>query len=221
MSMMAAAADALARSVTASAIVVGLDNAGKSTMLASLPALRGACDRAASEHGVDDLEIAPTCGVQLCRFTMARASRSRFERRTNVKWRVWDFSGRGPHRTLWPMCGEVARAVVWVVDALDTARVGVLRDEFRELMSHFADRKGKLAVLVLLNKADGGRPEDGDAAAAESAGDPDAGVLTQDHVKVLLGVDALAKRHQVRILNIDALSGQGVEAAWKYLSGEL
>ena len=48
----------------------------------------------------------------------------------------------------------VYQAIVFVVDRLDTARVGVVREEFRNMIEHKDVRSKSHPILVLLNKSD-------------------------------------------------------------------
>lgn len=60
------------------------------------------------------------------------------------------------------------QAIVFVVDRLDTSRLGVVREEFRAMVEHKDVRTKGHPILVLLNKSDC-RPKAGaalDAAAA-------------------------------------------------------
>jgi ADP-ribosylation factor-like protein 3 len=110
------------------ASLLGLDNAGKTTILKSL------CNE-------DPSETSPTRG-----FNVKTIQAESF------KFNVWDIGGQREIRQYWDNYYENTDALVWVVDCADEAR---LEETALELTQLLADAKlAKAPVLVFANKQD-------------------------------------------------------------------
>ncbi|OIR58025.1 MAG: ARF-like GTP-binding protein [Amphiamblys sp. WSBS2006] len=109
-------------------LVLGLDNAGKTTVVRRLLGL-----------GIEN--ISPTAGFEI-RSTVCGAFRVDF----------WDIGGQKSIRPYWQNCFEQTDAVLWVVDSTDSARMEDARRELSVLMSQ--NRLLFVPLLVMANKQD-------------------------------------------------------------------
>jgi ADP-ribosylation factor-like protein 5B len=109
-------------------VMIGLDNAGKTTILYRL-------------HLGDVIETSPTVG-----------SNVEEVHHRNVKFQVWDLGGQDKLRRVWRTYYVGSHAVVLVVDSMDRERLGLLREELSQLTAN-EELRGA-ALLVLANKQD-------------------------------------------------------------------
>lgn len=109
-------------------LVLGLDNAGKTTVVRRL-------------RGADTSSVAPTLGFDIT--TMAHAG-------CNLNF--WDVGGQQTIRAYWRNYFERTDAVVWVVDSADRARLRACRLELEALMKE--EKLAGATLLVLANKQD-------------------------------------------------------------------
>ena len=109
-------------------VMVGLDNAGKSTLLYRL-------------HLGDVIETQPTVGSNVEEVS-----------HRSVRFQVWDLGGQDKLRRVWSTYYVGAAAVVLVVDSLDRARLPLLREELGAITS--AAELAGAALLVFANKQD-------------------------------------------------------------------
>ena len=72
----------------------------------------------------------------------------------DIKWTVWDMSGRAHYRNMWSDFYQQASAFVFVVDASRHLRLGVVKEEWKRFLKHPSVKRRKSPVLVLLNKLD-------------------------------------------------------------------
>lgn len=108
--------------------LLGLDNAGKTTILRSL------CNE-------DPTTTSPTRG-----FNVKSIQADSF------KFNVWDIGGQAAIRQYWDNYYDNTDALVWVVDSSDEAR---LEETGQELTTLLADEKLKgVPVLIFANKQD-------------------------------------------------------------------
>ncbi|GMT20257.1 hypothetical protein PFISCL1PPCAC_11554, partial [Pristionchus fissidentatus] len=114
-------------------VVVGLDNAGKSTIL---NALRNEETRVS--------QVVPTVGMTVTQFTG-----------TGVNFSAFDMSGQGKYRGLWDSYYSKAEGIMFVVDSTDKLRMSVARDELWMIIDHKDCRK--VPILIMANKSD--KPE--------------------------------------------------------------
>ncbi|MEM3372181.1 MAG: Arf family protein [Candidatus Korarchaeum sp.] len=108
-------------------VILGLDNAGKTTMLNYL--LRG-------EPG----STIPTVGVNFEKFTIR-----------GVEFNVWDLGGQRALRRIWEDYAENADAVIFVVDSADRSRFKEAKEELWRIISVMKRNK---PLLIVANKAD-------------------------------------------------------------------
>ena len=109
-------------------LLLGLDNAGKTTILRSL------CNE-------DPTETSPTRG-----FNVKTIQADSF------KFNVWDIGGQKAIRQYWDNYYDNTDAIVWVVDSADVPR---LEETGTELTTLLADPKlANIPVLIFANKQD-------------------------------------------------------------------
>ena len=114
-------------------LLIGLDNAGKTTVLRRL--------LGASEEEVR--AAAPTLGLQVRTWMHPRGYRIN----------LWDVGGQRSIRAYWKNYFEETDAVIWVVDAADGGRLG--SEAGTELAAVLAEgRLRGVTLLVLANKSD-------------------------------------------------------------------
>lgn len=116
-------------------LIIGLDSAGKSTLLEQL--------RHKHHHTPppDALRIPPTVGLNIGQIDYG-----------NVRLVLWDLGGQSGLRVLWDKYFSEAHAVIYVVDSTDTLRLSENRIEFEKVMM---DRElADAPILLCLNKQD-------------------------------------------------------------------
>ncbi|CAF2049499.1 unnamed protein product [Brassica napus] len=109
-------------------LVLGLDNAGKTTILYRL------------QMG-EVVSTIPTIGfnVETVQYN-------------NIKFQVWDLGGQTSIRPYWRCYFPNTQAVIYVVDSSDTDRIGVAKEEFHAILEE-EELKGAV-VLIFANKQD-------------------------------------------------------------------
>ncbi|SCW00736.1 LAFE_0C10814g1_1 [Lachancea fermentati] len=119
-------------------LVLGLDNAGKSTLVERLvEASKGA------EAGAQAPAVAPTVGFRI--HTLVLDDR-------NVQ--LWDVGGQSTLRPYWSNYFDKTDVLVWVVDVAAAARAHESQHELCALLRD-RDRLGyNCRIMVLLNKTD-------------------------------------------------------------------
>ena len=121
---------ALSGDTEARILVLGLDNAGKTTILYRL-------------HLNTTVATSPTLGCNVER-VVAPGSGTAFE--------VWDLGGQASLRPSWAAYYKATDAVIMVVDSTDRARAGVAKGELFSLLADAHTRGAPL--LVVANKQD-------------------------------------------------------------------
>ena len=168
----------------ASVVCCGLDNAGKSTILS---------------HLIEDLPsvIHPTAGMALQHFV-----------KYGVEWRVWDCSGTGASRGMWPLFYPHASGVVFVVDASDRDRISCAKDELEALLLHPDFRKRHFSLLLLLNKMDLDSENTMSAVEIET-------ILRLKHLQ-------LSQRNvDLHVQSCSAIKGTGIEEGFRWLGDSM
>ena len=169
-------------------VVIGLDSSGKSAIVANF---------ADKETDMPVSDVSSTPGLKLEHFHVA-----------GVNWKCWDMGGQGRYRALWPSYYRHCDAIVFVVDRLDTARVGVVREEFRNMIEHKDVRSKSHPILVLLNKSDC------PPAAGEKA-------LSQAQLQKLISYDAARNLHAITFAECSGVTGDGLGAAFQWLGQQV
>jgi ADP-ribosylation factor-like protein 3 len=109
-------------------LLLGLDNAGKTTILKSL------CNE-------DPTETAPTRG-----FNVKTVQADSF------KFNVWDIGGQKEIRQYWDNYYENTDALIWVVDCADEPRLEETSVELTQILG--SPKIGPVPVLIFANKQD-------------------------------------------------------------------
>ncbi len=109
-------------------LVLGLDNAGKTTILKAL-----------SEEDIST--IMPTQGFNIKALTQ-----------DGFKLNVWDIGGQKAIRPYWKNYYENTDGLVYVVDSSDEARLKECQEELKSLMEE--ETLSKVTLLVFANKQD-------------------------------------------------------------------
>mmetsp|Transcript_36992 Transcript_36992/g.82240 ORF Transcript_36992/g.82240 Transcript_36992/m.82240 type:complete len:182 (+) Transcript_36992:244-789(+) len=109
-------------------LVLGLDNAGKTTILYRL------------QVG-EVVSTIPTIGFNVETVTYK-----------NIKFQVWDLGGQTSIRPYWRCYYPNTQAIIYVVDSSDTERIGISREEFHAILEE-EELKDAL-ILVYANKQD-------------------------------------------------------------------
>mmetsp|Transcript_45357 Transcript_45357/g.91511 ORF Transcript_45357/g.91511 Transcript_45357/m.91511 type:complete len:209 (-) Transcript_45357:328-954(-) len=162
-------------------MVVGLDNAGKTTLLSGLKGIREKIERAARAQGLSVVTTLPTPGLQLIEYDTMDSERWRHEQ---THWQIWDLSGQGKHRPLWQLYAGQVDGIVFVVDLSDGDRIAVAHRELHLLLGceRLRQRSRPMPLVFMLSKrseADARRPTNGDS------------VLSEEEARKGLGVDAI------------------------------
>ena len=111
-------------------LMVGLDSAGKSTIVATMQIGKAPVSA-----------MKPTIGFNLEEITFQ-----------SLKLKVWDISGQEKFRELWKHYYEGSNGIIFVVDSIDQVRIGEVRDEFQRVLMEQDLRYVRL--LVFANKQD-------------------------------------------------------------------
>ncbi|KAF3785712.1 ADP-ribosylation factor-like protein 5 [Nymphaea thermarum] len=109
-------------------VVVGLDNAGKTTTLYKL-------------HLGEVVVTHPTVGSNVEELVYK-----------NIRFEVWDLGGQDRLRTSWATYYRGTHAVIVVIDSTDRARISIMKEELLRLLQH--DDLEHAVVLVFANKQD-------------------------------------------------------------------
>mmetsp|Transcript_11656 Transcript_11656/g.33668 ORF Transcript_11656/g.33668 Transcript_11656/m.33668 type:complete len:201 (-) Transcript_11656:308-910(-) len=138
------------------AMVVGLDGAGKSSVLAAIGQVYQRAVTKAKRRGLTSVHLVPTSGMQMVEFCMPRpkVSRNVFRRKQVVDWLALDMSGQGGSRELWRYYASYVQALVFVVDISDTERVAAARAELHSLAMLPVLQSRRVPMLILAHKAD-------------------------------------------------------------------
>uniref|UniRef100_A0A7S3VGK6 Uncharacterized protein n=1 Tax=Dunaliella tertiolecta TaxID=3047 RepID=A0A7S3VGK6_DUNTE len=109
-------------------LVLGLDNAGKTTILYRL------------QVG-EIVATIPTIGFNVETVTYK-----------NIKFQVWDLGGQTSIRPYWRCYYPNTQAIIYVVDSTDHERIGTSREEFHAILDE--DELKDSLILVYANKQD-------------------------------------------------------------------
>lgn len=120
-------------------LIIGLDNAGKTTLLEQMKSLHLKRDEKASKAAIK--RIGPTVGLNVGKVQYK-------------KWDVmfWDLGGHASMREIWEHYFEEATALMFVVDAADPKRLPEAEKELGRLLSD--NRLSGIPLLLVANKQD-------------------------------------------------------------------
>jgi ADP-ribosylation factor-like protein 1 len=128
-------------------IIIGLDNAGKTTILCKALAFMTLQTAFTSMRSCQQSQVSAI---------VSQHSAVGFNVETvtykNLKFQVWDLGGQTGLRPYWRCYYQDTNAVIFVVDSADRERIEIAKQEL-ELMLQEEELKG-VPVLVLANKQD-------------------------------------------------------------------
>ncbi|OBZ89559.1 ADP-ribosylation factor-like protein 3 [Choanephora cucurbitarum] len=116
-------------------LIIGLDNAGKTTLLERIKAIY------TGTSGLDPDKIAPTVGLNIGKVNI-KSSRINF----------WDLGGQKDLHSIWERYYSECHAIVFVVDSTDPIRLEDCRDTFEKMITN--DAVEGVPILMLANKQD-------------------------------------------------------------------
>lgn len=182
-----------------SLIVLGLDNAGKTTFLYRL------------QTGGDLRSFPPTDRPSVQQFSIKTGGNSITSSGTNIRFTAWDLGGHEAVRHLWEdyVVAESISVAIFIIDAADTER---LEEAAYELDSLICGQQGLLAnvpVAILLNKCD-----------LQEAMSTDE-ICTRIEFERLKEEHATGNTGELNIFRISVLNGEGFEEAFRWMSGFL
>jgi GTPase SAR1 family protein len=173
-------------------VMVGLDGAGKSLIVDNV------LPEQLERQGSPTWEVNPTGGLKMHEFL-----------KFDSFWRVWDLSGNGRARALWPHYLGAAHAIVFCVDSSDLKRLKVARDEFERVLEQPEVKNKRPLLLVLLNKND--LPE---------AKGTKIKRISPVQARQLFQIDTCQQRFKCKMLPVSALMGQGIEEGFQWILDE-
>lgn len=121
-----------------SILILGLDNAGKTTFLETLK-------KNYSLHSKELDKIVPTVGQNVAQIPMNKSCTLKF----------WDVGGQENLRAMWPEYYPQCHGIIFVVDSADRSRIGECNEALKSVIMD-EDVEG-VPVLMLANKQD--RPD--------------------------------------------------------------
>lgn len=175
-------------------LILGLDNAGKTTLLEQLKSQFPLTDKARrnEDQKLKALDnIMPTVGQNVGHVKVA-----------NVLLKLWDVGGQENLRSLWDSYYEQAHAVVFVVDSCDRDRIEECRQTLDSIVSHESIEGAP--ILMLANKQD---KEDH--------------MEVEDIKEIFNKIAEKMSARDSRVLPVSALEGTGVAEAADWLSTRL
>ncbi|KAF2356813.1 Small GTP-binding protein domain [Trinorchestia longiramus] len=116
----------------ANVLVVGLDNAGKSTVLNHF-----------KPEDQRTSDVVPTVGYNVEKF-----------KTKNVGLTAFDMSGQARYRNLWEAYYQDCQGIIFVVDSSERLRLVVAKEELDIMLEHPLIKPRRLPILFLANKMD-------------------------------------------------------------------
>ncbi|KAI9092885.1 ADP-ribosylation factor family-domain-containing protein [Phlyctochytrium arcticum] len=116
-------------------IILGLDNAGKTTLLERIKSTF------TGVPGLSPDKIAPTVGLNIGKVEVK-----------NVQLQFWDLGGQKELHSIWEKYYSECHAIVFVVDATDKERIEEVKNTFESVITN--DSVEGVPVLMLANKQD-------------------------------------------------------------------
>ncbi|KAI8971738.1 ADP-ribosylation factor family-domain-containing protein [Mycotypha africana] len=116
-------------------LIIGLDNAGKTTLLERIKSIFMGIAGLAPDR------IAPTVGLNIAKVDIK-----------SVKVNFWDLGGQKELHSIWERYYSECHAIVFVVDSTDSKRLEECRDTFEKMITN--DAVEGVPVLMLANKQD-------------------------------------------------------------------
>lgn len=167
-------------------LVLGLDNAGKTTVVKRLCGL-----------SIDRIE--PTLGFQIQTLDYQLNDTTS----DPLQLHLWDIGGQTSIRAYWRNYFEQTDGLVWVVDSSDTMRLELVRQELESLLQQ--EKLAGATLLVLANKVDLLPSDNGSATdAATTAAEMVTGALKLNELVQYVN------RHW-KVIPCSAVTGTGLE----------
>ncbi|KAI7855619.1 ADP-ribosylation factor family-domain-containing protein [Circinella umbellata] len=116
-------------------LIIGLDNAGKTTLLERIKSIF------LGVAGLAPEKIAPTVGLNIGRVDI-KSSRINF----------WDLGGQRDLQSIWERYYTECHAIVFVVDSTDSKRLEECKDTFEKMITN--EEVEGVPILMLANKQD-------------------------------------------------------------------
>eukprot|EP01038_Epipyxis_sp_PR26KG_P013348 gene13348-17904_t len=116
-------------------LIIGLDNAGKTSILEKIKSKLG------NVNGLPMEKIPPTIGMNLAKIIY---------RGSQVV--IWDLGGQIKMRTMWERYYDEANAIIFVVDSADFGRLEESKLAYEAICDH--DSVNNIPIIILCNKQD-------------------------------------------------------------------
>ncbi|KAI8802398.1 ADP-ribosylation factor family-domain-containing protein [Cladochytrium replicatum] len=116
-------------------IILGLDNAGKTTLLEKIKSIF------LNVAGIPPDKIVPTVGLNLANVDIG-----------GVRLKFWDLGGQRELRSIWDKYYSECHGIVFVIDATDPERLDEVQEAFETVITN--DSVEGVPVLMLANKQD-------------------------------------------------------------------
>ena len=169
-------------------MVVGLNGAGKSALVQFL------CPSRDDDVENRNIWILPTPGLQLVQSMI-----------DETYWKIWDMSGHGRYRRMWPYYYSYAQGIIWVVDSTDRERIAIVKDELEIMLKNPDVRRRKQPVLFFCTKSDAGTSKTR---------------MTADDLKEVLKLDRMLKgRHAYEVFTTSAMPKEGEGSTANIIKG--
>ena len=177
-------------------LVVGLDNAGKTTVVKKI-------------NGEDISKISPTLGFNISSLHL-----------NADRLNVWDVGGQKTLRTFWRNYFEKTDALVWVVDSADVARLQDCKNELDAILKE--EKLVDASLLVLANKQDvegamSGR-EIAEALGLVSSGSSNS---NSDDGNILSGTTSNSSKRRWRVQKCSATTGDGILDGFGFITEDV
>ena len=178
-------------------LVVGLDNAGKTTVVKKI-------------NGEDISKISPTLGFNISSLHL-----------NAYRLNVWDVGGQKTLRTFWRNYFEKTDALVWVVDSTDVARLQDCKNELDAILKE--EKLVDASLLVLANKQDvegamSGR-DIAEALGLVSIGSSNS--VSVSSSEVLSGMTSNSSKRRWRVQKCSATTGDGILDGFEFITEDV
>mmetsp|Transcript_25557 Transcript_25557/g.33424 ORF Transcript_25557/g.33424 Transcript_25557/m.33424 type:complete len:194 (-) Transcript_25557:57-638(-) len=116
-------------------LILGLDYAGKTTILEQLKGIFG------RKPGISPEKIPPTIGLNIGRLEI-----------NNCKITIWDLGGQVRMRSIWEKYYKDTHGMIFVIDSADVARFEEAKLAFDTLLHH--PNLDEIPIMLMANKQD-------------------------------------------------------------------